>query len=568
MTPVSWATIPPDLTEQLIGVMLCRQRPRAVRVRASQGDGGIDVMVRVEDGRTDIYQVKYFATPLDDSRKGQIRNSLRRIIDNTAVVVRNWYLTLPLNPSNAERSWFEHATRNAPFNCQWFGLDQVEGLAAAYPDVIDYYLHDGRDRLERLISDLRSLAGLMRPATDQLVEPADLTEPLHALYRSLNRDDPHYRYEFEVGIPRPMEELAARPGLVASVSAGTGDVAVTHHVYARYEMATQDAPIALSFQVNEEDLDTTSEEAWQRALRFGTPAELTVRNLSSGLPGGLGGSIELAEMRIGPAANPATGPYRLRLGILDPDGLLLADALIEMEPVTQGLIGGTRANGTEQGGSFHFEVLIAPPDDPTRNISLRFSPMNPAGKAPAALERGTRFLSEAHQPNRLAFGPEFGPLLDNPVELPQSEPPVSPAFAELIDALAVLQNNVLAGLVVPELETLQPESRWQILRAAALVRGETVRDTWSEQEIDINTIAEIPDGPVQLAIQGNYPITLGEQVVDIGPVVIVWLAAVLEVEQKNDGLAHLTARPALGNNVRHMKQDRIENVPPTPVPVS
>jgi hypothetical protein len=525
-------------------------------------------MVPVEDGQADIYQVKYFATPLDDSRKRQIRESLRRIRDNTEVVVRNWYLTLPLNPSNAERSWFEHVTRDAPFKCQWFGLDQVESLAAAYPDVIDYYLRDGRDRLERSIADLRSLAGLMRPATNQLVEPADLTEPLQALYRSLNRDDPHYRYEFEVGTLRPMEELAARPGLVASVSAGTGDVAVTHHVYARYDMATQDAPIAISFQVDEEDLDTTSDEAWQRALRFGTPAELTVRNLSSGLPGGLGENFELAKMRIGPAANPAAGPYKLRLGILDPDGLLLADALIEMEPVTRGLTGGTRANGTEQGGSFHLELLVDPPEDPNRKISLRFSPFDPAGKAPAALARGTRFLSEVHRPNRLAFGPEFGPLLDNPMDLPHSEAPVSPAFAELIDALAVLQNNVLAGLVVPDLETLESESRRQIVAAAALVRGETVRDTWSEQELDMATIPEIPDGPTQLALQGSYQIAVGEQTVDISPVVIVWLAAELEIEHTDDGRAHLTARPALGNNVRHMKRDRIENVPPTPVQVS
>ncbi len=158
MTPVSWATIPPELTEQLIGVMLCREHSKALRVRVSQGDGGIDVMVPVEGGQTDIFQVKYFATPLNDSRKGQIRNSLRRITENTSVVVRNWHLTLPLNPSNPERSWFDTATRDVPFECDWFGLDRIESLAAAYPDVIDYYLRDGRERLDRSIADLRSLA--------------------------------------------------------------------------------------------------------------------------------------------------------------------------------------------------------------------------------------------------------------------------------------------------------------------------------------------------------------------------------------------------------------------------
>ena len=557
----------PDLTEQLIGVMLCREYPRALRVRPSQGDGGIDVMVPIEDGRTDIYQVKYFPTSLNNSRKGQIRKSLRRITENTSVAVRNWYLTLPLNPSNSERSWFDTATRGAPFKCDWFGLDRVESLAAAYPDVVDYYVRNGRDQLDRSIADLRSLAGLMRPAAGQFLEPADLAEPLTALYGLLNRDDPHYRYEFEVGRLRPMEELAERPDLVASVSAGTGDVAVTHHVYARYDMATQDAPIAISFQVNEEDLDTTSGEAWQRALRFGTPVELTARNVTAGLPGGLGDTVELAQMQIGPALNPTVGPYKIRLGVLDPAGLLLADAVIDMQPVTQGLAGGTRAHGTELGGSFEFEVLIAPPDEPSPSLSMRFSPLSPAGKAPAALERGTRFLAEIHQPNRLVVGPEYGPLLGNPTDLPQAEAPISPAFAELIDALAVLQNDILASLVVPDLEALDPESRWQILRAAALVRGETVRDTWSDQVIEFHDTTEIPASPAQLAIQGNYPITVGDQLVDIDPVVIVWLAADYEVERLDDGRVRLTASPTFGNNIRHMKRDHIENVPPTPIPV-
>jgi len=525
-------------------------------------------MVPVDGSCCDIYQIKYFATALDDSRKAQIRGSLKRIRDNTSVTIRNWYLTLPLNPSNEERLWFDGVTAKVTFHCEWFGLDRVESLAAAHQDVLDYYLHDGRERLERSIADLRSLVGLKRPTGNQLVEPSDLTEPLTALYELLNRDDPHYRYEFEVGRVPPLSADDDRPYLVARVSHGNEERAVTVRIFARYRMATEDAPIPISFDVDEEDLAAGQIEAWQRSLRYGTPAEVIARNVVAGLPGGLGDVVEMASLRFGPALNPQAGPYRIRLGVLDPDGRLLADAIMEMEPATQGLMGGSRASGSEQGGSFEFESLVDPPETPEQRFALTLRPSNPSGKPPAALERGTRFLSVAHKPNRLAFGPEFGPLLSNPFDLPYEDPPINPAFFELIDALAVIQNNVKADLVVPELESLTTESLLQILRAAGLVRGETIRDTWNEEEIEYKSTFELPhpDAPAhQVAFQGNYSLSVGEQIVDIGQVVITWLAAHLEVRKAKGGKTLLTARPAMGNNTRLLRRGEIDQMPPIPV---
>jgi hypothetical protein len=73
----------------VINVSHCLVHSGAVRVRVSQGDGGIDVMVPVDGGFFDIYQIKYFSTALDDSRTAQIRGSLRRIGENSSVTVRN-----------------------------------------------------------------------------------------------------------------------------------------------------------------------------------------------------------------------------------------------------------------------------------------------------------------------------------------------------------------------------------------------------------------------------------------------------------------------------------------------
>ena len=51
----------------------------------------------------------------------------------------------------------------------------LEGLVTDYPEVIDYYLHDGQDRLKGMIADLRDLARLPPSATGAAVEPGDLT---------------------------------------------------------------------------------------------------------------------------------------------------------------------------------------------------------------------------------------------------------------------------------------------------------------------------------------------------------------------------------------------------------
>ena len=550
MTRVSWATLEPGQTENLLGVMICRENPRANRIRTSQGDGGIDILVPVRSDVVDVYQIKYFATRLDSSRKQQIKNSLARIQKNASVNVSKWYLALPLNPSREELTWFNQQTRDAPFECEWFGLDQIDYLAAQYQDVIDYYIGDGRDRLERSITELRLAAGIDRLTAGGLIEPTDIEVPLQNLYLCLNRDDPHYRYEFEVGMPRPPEDFLSRPGLVASVTTGNSDVAVTHHIFARYAEATTDAPVALSFQVDERDLDSATKEAWIKTLKFGSPSTVNVRNLSSNLPGGLGEMVDFAGIQIGPSSSLVEGKYELRLGIFSSDGVMLADALVHMDSPSQGFLGGVRATGTEQGGAFTVEILLDPKDDVERRWTLNIHPLNPHTVAPARLERGVRFLSEVHRPNTLAFGPEFGPFGSDPFEIPSEDAPVNSIFVELIFSLAVIQNYVDSGLTVPDLESLSFEEIQCILQFAALVRGETIRDTWESLELDIHLTAELPVAPAsQLALETSFSIKIGDRVVTLEPVTIVMAAATFEAVTQGE-LTKITARPALGNDTR------------------
>ena len=85
-----------DVFEKVIYELLSVENPdKEVHiVKASRGDGGIDVYVHREDG-IDIYQCKFFMGTLDSSRWGQIKESIGKAMEPKGVKVLRWYLCMP-----------------------------------------------------------------------------------------------------------------------------------------------------------------------------------------------------------------------------------------------------------------------------------------------------------------------------------------------------------------------------------------------------------------------------------------------------------------------------------------
>ena len=85
-----------DVFEKLMDALLRAENPdKEVHiVKASRGDGGIDVYVHREDG-IDIYQCKFFMGTLDSSRWGQIKESIGKAMEPKGVKVLRWYLCMP-----------------------------------------------------------------------------------------------------------------------------------------------------------------------------------------------------------------------------------------------------------------------------------------------------------------------------------------------------------------------------------------------------------------------------------------------------------------------------------------
>ncbi|MDJ0769819.1 MAG: hypothetical protein QNJ12_13540 [Ilumatobacter sp.] len=572
MTQVPWSVLGPTRVEQIVGVLLGREHPTSTRLRPGRGDGGIDVFVPVGDGRVDVFQIKSFAAALTSSQRSQIQRSLRRVADNPNVTVRDWYLTLPLNPTPGDCAWLDEVCADVDFHHDWFDLGQLEGLAAKYQDVVDYYVGDGRARLEATIERLRGLSGLTPAASERVLGPEDLIDPLAAVHELLNRDDPHYHYDFHVTRTHAPANRLIPPTLVASWSLGSANSVITFDIHARYLQATEDRPIPVTFTVHSDRLEGAAAEAWDRMLRYGTPATVeapAVSDAEIGLPIAAGLSEEVALIRFGPGVPSGARPYKLRMRLIDPNGLDVAETTLDMQPVTRGMTGGWRIHGTAPHDAFTLEVVgdSEPTTDagvPMR-LALSLGPL--AGEPPAGLRPCIRFLAAFRQPNRLQFLPPYGPPVAEPIVIPEPEAPITDALADLIEALADLQEHAAAHLVTPEFESLESEAIAAIHRAARLVRGETIRSRWVEQPLSFPTSGapEIPDGPIQLHLGGDYTLQVGDQTVVLAPITTVLLASTLTRTGGTDDQIELTARPALGNDTRLSYLVSIEDAPLHPV---
>ena len=191
---------PGEDVEAVVSMLLCRQHDRAARRRPGQGDRGIDVFVPLDDGRIDVYQVKRYDRSLTPTQWRRVRESYDTLVDavRQGLQVRNWYLVLPLDPSEADESKFTALVADGPFeHCEWKGLAWLDALAAQYPEVVDYYLGDGKQRLGQLHRDLLTVLR----ARDSAQVEADtkvVGQGLVALHHALNEHDPLYWYDFAV----------------------------------------------------------------------------------------------------------------------------------------------------------------------------------------------------------------------------------------------------------------------------------------------------------------------------------------------------------------------------------
>ena len=121
-----------DVFERVMEELLRAENPgKEVHiVKASHGDGGIDVYVHQEDG-IDIYQCKFFMGSMNASRWSQINDSFSRAMEPKGVKVLRWVLCMPREMQKEDiAKWDEFLrTSNKSFKVD---ISQIDGNEIIY----------------------------------------------------------------------------------------------------------------------------------------------------------------------------------------------------------------------------------------------------------------------------------------------------------------------------------------------------------------------------------------------------------------------------------------------------
>lgn len=315
MAAINWLdpAMSGGLFEKIVACLLLNAHEHAVRITPASGDGGVDIFVPVGDGQIDVYQCKHFSGNI---RWDQVTKSLKRLEEGTWLgrEVRRWHLVLAKQPTRNTLRTFDEKTSayEDMFDCHWFGEDQLAALAMGNPAVIEYYLGNGRERLDQRIRDYQNVAELFeRAATDEPPTVEMLRNRLSELAESLCRDDPHLRYGLGVEPVRPLPP-PSHPDLLMRTVVPVGDWFVTRSVYLRYRGAYADAADRLAFT-----LQTTNEAAGARLeemIRYGgLPVDFAESDgLSVKWPDIAGDVGEVLGMRLSPAVDRSAAALRVR----------------------------------------------------------------------------------------------------------------------------------------------------------------------------------------------------------------------------------------------------------------
>ncbi len=533
---MEWSLLDGEPTEQLVGIFLCRENRHAKRIRPSKGDGGIDVLVPEPDNRSvvTVYQAKSFHSNLKKGHKGQIERSYRRLLayaQANGLTVKDWFLTLPLNPTHENRKWLDELTIGAGFPCDWLGLDYLEGLAAKYPDVIDYYLHNGKERLEGAIKSLNdTIRMLLSPGkvgdtetSNEYLKPSHVVNGLAGLHRSLNSQDPFYNYDYSVEHKQP--SIADEPFLVAAKQINLKNQCITFKIFAKCDASLEERPVPINllFNVN---IDPQLRRDLELFDKYGRPFEAPAGTVTvnADLPGGLGGKTsEMTTVRI---SQPMTGEYHeVRNAILDEAGTVLANVLLKMEPPVLGPSGeGVRAFGTEKNGVFTLEMLTG---IKTRNSQITISLGDLAGLRPGQILPGLRFMENFRHPHRLRVSAAYGPPKEGIENIPVGAAPNVAELIEFCEALELIQQHTSMLVEIPRnTQQLTSAQINRSIEAAQLLRGETLIKEWARLDVPFSLGQGFQVGDLlSPSLQRPLVVQLGNTKIPLGVRELRWSVA-------------------------------------------
>jgi hypothetical protein len=545
---VSWNQLSGDQAEDLIAVLLLREHTNGTHVRAHRGDGGIDIFIPTEAPMVgENYQVKNFSHEIGKSQKDQIRSSLhaaKKTSDSGKPKITKIYITVPLNPSRDEIAWLDRfATRHIGIPTEFFGLSHIEGLAAKYPEVVDYYIHGGKMRADDAVA---SVTNLLRetwktsdPATANTpLQPADIVNHLGELITTVNSADPFFRYEISIGQRPPVEVQFDEQAATVVIPAADGS-AVVISIVPRFKGAQKFRDIS-RLNLNPRFTSEEEREQFEDFQRFGAPAVFTA-DYSMELPGGIHSSgsnqiISVSSLLRGPEESRS-----MRLQLLNAEHEVIYEGIARVQNAGVGSTGQNHYFSlVGESGCYQIELRL---DREDSQLHLSLSVLDISTLIAVDIKDEMKFLAKVGPAKYLSFSLPYGPTSRRLEDISSwSDVDQYEQLYSLVSDLADIQNLTNKPVRVPTLGTVDRGLRDEISNLASLARDEDVAIVWSEARIDLwpGVEPDPPGTPIKIASVQKLTLNFDEDTYDLGYVTIEYnLAEMQSSSTADDG--HLVA---------------------------
>lgn len=447
-----------------------------------------------------------------------------------ALNLEEWHLVTPWDPTPEADAWFQ-GLPDCSCTVYWHGLTYVDNLAAKYPEVIDYYLEGGKTCIE---DAYQAVVALLSPAdAGTALDIPNVSSRLAKALATLK--GPHYRYELRFG-EGELPGLVGRPNLMMTwiQSDGLGKTWQAVDVIARCAASPTERPIVISGTVSAEK-DSDLATAIQDFRDFGTPLATPLGAFAGTIdaPGGLGGPLRDAGLRVIPLDDDLGEDPDLILEIRSPDGETIAQTEVTRIERSEGSK-GLRVVLRQKNGVFTIEDRYVSLEEGSRQLRFDDYANQPAHTVRDALV----FISSTAPPNIVTVRRKGAPARGASTDpnwgftLPSEILENLDGDRTVVDALAVLQQYT--GTIVRVSDwaetTMAQVAEWR--RAGLILEGSEVIATYPEGHalgIEIETKLEYIPG--LLAVDVPLDVSVGDQKIHFGTM-LMWIEDATILEQR------------------------------------
>lgn len=556
MGQVSWSRQPGSLLEEAIAAFIASEYPQADHLKPSQGDGGIDILVR-QPSRTVVYQVKGFHQTLSAAQKRQVEGSIDRLVSDprwAGLNVDEWHLVAPVDPTPEALRWLiDYAVSRGLPEPRWDGLTQCDLWASKHPNVVDYFFEGSRQYVietANLLTKSAQVSGIPPQELDSLAA-VDLAEALQPTVQLLNQKDPLYRYEvsFRSGVTDPlaefdkMEKQPPRPGLVDSTSIiRSGDMVIID-VFATSNLSTVLRPVTMKVTLTAKTIEERRlVEDWRK---YGSPLELPHGAVSGEYfaPDGSVRPIKDAAVKMVPASTVGDddGPTQIKVIVYNREEVEVAAIDMTRKYVTSGYSDDERA---PEGLESRFEdatktlSMTLRFDQSAQETSARFTITYPAGALAVDAARVTRvMLALQDQTNSFVITPRFGPISKNYLSLQRLSASRESGIRQwylAAHALELLQSRTSTPLRMPaDITTENYETMTRAVYSGALLDGQTM--ILKIPMLCVNDQARPVEADQLMHVLVPWPVILPETTIELGPVIYTFLGSPTDPPEGTEG---------------------------------